>query len=296
MWMPFICLAAGALVAPYIKGWSERLLNYSLFLLLFGLGTRIGLNQELLASIPRLGLTSLVICLFSSAASIGLVVLWGSLFLDANKGARAEDVSSHGQDLLRELFTILSVVAFLGTGMATGYLLRPPEQLILPLINLSLIAIYVSVGVGLKDGITGLKNSPRKSLYIFLPLVITAGSIIGGVLAGFLSHSNLRLSGAIGGGMGYYSLTMALVSQHSGVEMGFIAFLANFIREVLTFLLSPLLARISSLAPIALGGATAMDTTLAMMKRCLNEEHALLAFCSGAALTLITPFLLILLL
>ncbi len=297
MWLPFFCLAVGALLAPFIKPWSDRLLKYTLFLLLFGLGARIGLNRALLASIPRLGLVSFAVCLMASAASIVLVILWGSLFLNNHTvGSRDDETNSYRQDFRRELLFILSVVIFLGIGMASGYFFAPPERLVLPLINLSLIIIYVSVGVGLKDGIAGLKNSPHKSAYIFLPLVITAGSIAGGFLAGFFMNSNFNTAGAIGGGMGYYSLTMAVVTQKAGIEMGFVAFLSNFIREVMTFFLSPLLARVSALAPIALGGATTMDTTLAMMKRCLGEEYAILAFCSGAVLTLIIPFLLMFLL
>jgi uncharacterized membrane protein YbjE (DUF340 family) len=102
---------------------------------------------------------------------------------------------------------------------------------------------------------------------------------------------------AVGAGFGYYSLSSIMITELHGQQLGVVALLANILREILTLLLTPLLARwCGRLAPIASGGATAMDTTLPIISRFLNQELALLAVFSGVVLTVMVPVLVTLIL
>jgi len=76
-----------------------------------------------------------------------------------------------------------------------------------------------------------------------------------------------------------------------------IALLSNIIREIATLLLAPLLARyLGRLAPVAAGGATAMDTTLPIIVQVSGEEYGVMAIVSGVLLTTAVPVLVTLLL
>ena len=60
-----------------------------------------------------------------------------------------------------------------------------------------------------------------------------------------------------------------------------ISFLSNVFREVLTFLLVPVLAGRNVYTAIAPAGATAMDTTLPLLSKYTDSKTAILAFVSG---------------
>jgi uncharacterized membrane protein YbjE (DUF340 family) len=96
---------------------------------------------------------------------------------------------------------------------------------------------------------------------------------------------------AIGSGFGYYSLSSIMISRLSGETLGVVALLANIMREMTTLLLTPLLARYGKLAPIAAGGATAMDTTLPIITRFSGSEYGVVGVFSGLVLSIIVPFL-----
>lgn len=296
MWLPFICLAIGAILAGVLKPVANKLMQYSLYLLLLGLGAGIGADQRLLSAIPSLGIKALIICIAASVLSVLAIVLWeGLCFPDQVPDPREGDDQCQ-RAFQHEYTFIISVVILLCLGIGAGHFFPIPDKVLSWEINIALVVIYLSVGTGLKEGAAGLHSNPRLAAYVFVPLIILAASLVGGWLAALLIHVDGWPAAAVGGGVGYYSLTAAMVTQKAGAELGFIAFMTNFLREVLTFFLTPVLARISNLAPVALGGATTMDTTLAVMKRCLGEEYAILAFVSGAVLTFVVPFLLMIVL
>lgn len=296
MWLPFLCLAAGAILARLLHPLADRMMQLSLFVLLLGLGARIGADRKLLAAIPVLGIKALILCILASGISLLLIILWERAFLKGVNQTAAENESVCQEAFSHEYLFIIGVVLSLAGGVGAGHFASLPGGLISKVITIALVAIYLSVGVGLKEGVAGLGANINKLAYLTVPIIIVIASVIGGMLGAVFLNLNSNVAGGIGGGVGYYSLTAAMITQKSGVEYGFIAFLTNFIREVLTFFLTPWLARLSNLAPIALGGASTMDTTLAVMKRYLGEDYAILAFISGVILTLIVPFLLMLLL
>ena len=108
---------------------------------------------------------------------------------------------------------------------------------------------------------------------------------------------SLRQSLAVGGGFGYYSLSSVIIARVEGETLGLIALMSNLIREILTLLLSGTLVRfLGPLAPIAAGGATAMDTTLPVIARASGRAYVVVALFSGMVLTVLVPFILPLLL
>lgn len=67
--------------------------------------------------------------------------------------------------------------------------------------------------------------------------------------------------------------------------------LANIIREMITLLLTPLLAKwFGPLAPISSGGATTMDTTLPIITQIVGQRYVALSIYHGFVTDFTVPF------
>lgn len=67
--------------------------------------------------------------------------------------------------------------------------------------------------------------------------------------------------------------------------------LANIIREMITLLLTPLLAKwFGPLAPISSGGATTMDTTLPIITQTVGQRYVALSINHGFVTDFTVPF------
>ena len=128
---------------------------------------------------------------------------------------------------------------------------------------------------------------------VFVPLSVIVGTFLGvGLISFILPELALKESLAVGAGFGYYSLSSIIISQISGERLGAIALLSNVLREVITLITTPLLAKhFGKLAPIAAGGATSMDTTLPLIAKFVGKEYATISIFSGMVLTILVPFL-----
>jgi len=127
-------------------------------------------------------------------------------------------------------------------------------------------------------------------------LRLTVATIIGSAMGGFFAALILglepRLGLAIALGMGWYSMAGPLLMEAVDVETGVLGFLANFLREILTFLFYPYLAKkFSAKASITVAGATSMDTTLPVIIYSGGSKIATIALVHGFLTTLLAPLL-----
>ncbi len=134
-----------------------------------------------------------------------------------------------------------------------------------------------------------------KRLFL-LPVLSILGSVVAGGLTGALLQIGTWQGAAIGGGMGWYSISGVLLGQTLGAQFGALAFLTNIFRELYAFILMPLLFRWNfGPSAITIGGATTMDTTLPIINRYGGSDMTLLAILHGlvcsAAVPIIVPFL-----
>ena len=107
-----------------------------------------------------------------------------------------------------------------------------------------------------------------------------------------LPHRGFADTMAINSGFAYYSLSSIFITEFRGVELGTIALLANIIREMITLLLAPLLAKVfGPLAPITAGGATSMDTTLPIITHTIGDRYTALSIYHGFVVDFTVPFL-----
>jgi len=113
---------------------------------------------------------------------------------------------------------------------------------------------------------------------------------LGGLIGGLILGINVTASMAVSAGYGWYTLAGPLTNQLFGTEWGALGFTVNFLRELLTIVTISLTVKIDRYAPIALGGATSMDTTLPVIVRYCGSDTLITAFSSGFALSIAAPF------
>ena len=118
-------------------------------------------------------------------------------------------------------------------------------------------------------------------LSLLVLLATNVGSLGGGLIMGYLMGVPFRDALLVSAGMGWYSLSSVLLSAAVGTETGTLAFLANALRELLTILGIPLLARFCHLPLVVVGGATSMDSTMPILLQCAGRPAAILGSVEG---------------
>ena len=180
------------------------------------------------------------------------------------------------------------VLAALLIGMAVGHFYAPDFGNLYELMLYALILI-IGIDLGMNFRASELRKLGKSAF--FLPAGTLTGSLLGGLAASLLLGIGLKWGLAISAGCGWYSLTGPLIGQYSAVY-GALGFLANLTREILTVVFYPLLSRrLPGNAAVTMGGATTMDTTLAVMTKFGGREVAVVAFVHGFVLTAVVPFI-----
>lgn len=188
----------------------------------------------------------------------------------------------------------LIIIAFFVAGVACGHAGVLPQWLTSGTTSTTaLCALLLCVGIGIgsnpdfKDELHSL--NPRLAI---LPLATVAGSWAGATAACLLIHRQATDCLTVGSGFAYYSLSSIFITEYRGAELGTIALIANIMREMLTLLATPLMARLfGPLAPISAGGATSMDTTLPVITRYCGQHLAVVSIYHGFVTDFSVPFL-----
>lgn len=189
----------------------------------------------------------------------------------------------------------LIIVGFFVLGIIAGLCdVVPASFLDSDVSYIALCCLMFCVGVSIGCDTSILKSfkevNPR---LMMLPVMTVLGTLAGcAAVSLVLGHRQLTDCLAIGSGFGYYSLSSIFITEYRGAELGTIALLANISREILTLLAAPLLARyFGKLAPISVGGATTMDTTLPIITRVSGENFIIVSIFHGFCVDFSVPFL-----
>lgn len=189
----------------------------------------------------------------------------------------------------------LIIVGFFILGIAAGLSGMVPESIIDgDLTFYALCALLLCVGIGIgsdRNIVTKFKSLDMRMA--LLPLGTALGTFAGSLVVSFILSGRSPLDClAVGSGFGYYSLSSIFITEYKGAELGIIALLTNIIREMVTLLLSPVLAKVfGPLAPISSGGVTSMDTTLPIIMASSGEQYSAVSIFHGFILDFSIPFL-----
>lgn len=156
---------------------------------------------------------------------------------------------------------------------------------------LYILMFSVGISIGMHNGI--LKKIRQYHLKILIiPLGITAGSILGGLLCSLILRLPLNQGAAVASGMGWYSLAGVTISRLGGAELGSIAFMSNLMREFFSFFLIPIIAaKLNYCTCIAPAAATSEDTTLPVLLKYTDEETVVLSVLNGMLCSFFVPIL-----
>lgn len=187
------------------------------------------------------------------------------------------------------------IVSFFVLGVLFGYFDIIPFSAIDNDISFyALCCLMFCVGLSLGNDSNTLKRftkiNPR---FYLLPVATIVGTLSGCAIISFLlPYRSVFDTMAVGSGFGYYSLSSIFITEYKGAELGTIALLSNIIREIMALLLAPLLVKyFGKLAPISVGGATTMDTTLPIILKFSGKEFAVISVFHGFMLDLSVPVL-----
>lgn len=186
---------------------------------------------------------------------------------------------------------IISVIA----GLLAGRFLLPPgvADWLEPLVTYTLAIMVFIVGVDIgrnKGALMQLKQAGFRILLV--PLGVALGTLLGALAAMPMVGLPFKEVAAVSAGFGWYSLSGVLIADIYSVELGATAFLSNVFRELIAFIIIPVVVGFAGkLAAIAPGGATTMDSTLPLITKVTDTNTGLIAFLNGLVLSAVVPLL-----
>lgn len=159
--------------------------------------------------------------------------------------------------------------------------------------NITLYILMLSVGVAVGGNKLILKKMREYNLTVlFIPFGIIVGSVIGGFASAFILNMTFADTVSISCGLGWYSLSGILVSDLAGAQAGTIAFLSNLFREIISFMIIPIIAKVTNeYTVIAPAGATSEDTTLPMIMKYTREDIVIISVINGMLCSAVVPFI-----
>ncbi len=192
----------------------------------------------------------------------------------------------------------LSLKIFLSVllGAGAGFFFLPPSFSsnigIIIDIGLMLLLFFVGMDIGKqKDVFVKIKKMGLKILLV--PFAVIVGSVVGSMIAGILLKMPINEAGAIGAGLGWYTLSSTMLLADGYIELSALAFLANVFREVIGLITIPLIAKyIGKLESVSAAGATAMDTSLPIISSSTDPQTTIVAFITGVICTTAVPIIL----
>ena len=299
----FLLVALGALVGSrravrnQTVSWLSPLQTVLLLMIILALGIQLGANEEVAASLGVIGFSALVIALSAMAGSVLLLTCLRVFVLRLNRvalprGAKQEQTA--GEEMRTDGSLTWQITAAVIFGFELGHWILPSEAAPLcgKVVTLGLDAMLFLVGLDLGrqgEAIASIRAAGVGALLI--PAAVIFGSLLFGALAGLFLPLLPREAAAAAAGMGWYSLAPTILAPYS-LKLSAVAFLSNVLREILSILLIPMIARrLGYLECVASAGATAMDTVLPVIVRATSRRMTIYAFASGLICSLLVPLL-----
>lgn len=189
----------------------------------------------------------------------------------------------------------LKILLSVALGIGFGYFLLPTSFLdhtgLIIDIGLCMLLFFVGMDLGKqKDILKNIKEIGYK--VIFIPIGVIIGGVVGGMIGGGILGIPLNEAGAVGSGLGWYTLSAMMLSDYS-TELSTLAFLCNVIREVLALVILPFVAKyIGYLESVSICGATAMDTALPIISKSTDSNTTIISFITGVIASVSVPIVL----
>lgn len=277
----------------------NRGVNASIYVILLLMGVSLAGLDDLAGQLSRLGGQALL--LFAVISACNLAALW---WLSRRLGLTADPsrvVAGAPTSKWAAMAGSLALVAVVVAGVVLGLLLEwfTGSGLFATAETLAEGVLYLLlalIGCQLRNSGMPLRQIVLNRFGLAIALTLAASSLVGGLLAAPLLDLAWNEGLALAAGFGWYSLSGILVGDQLGPLMGGVAFLNDLARELLAFVLIPLLIRRHAALAIGYGGATSMDFTLPVIQQHGGVACVPVAVVSGFLLSLLSPPLILFLL
>ncbi|WP_298444286.1 lysine exporter LysO family protein [uncultured Ferrimonas sp.] len=176
-------------------------------------------------------------------------------------------------------------------GFVLGLLIKVPHSWLDQLAMAILMLLLLLIGIQMRAANMTLRQIVLNPRGLAIAAVVLLTSLAAGAATAWGFELPLHHGLALASGVGWYSLSGAMISQELGPMMGSIAFLTDLARELVAIILIPMLMPRSPASAIGYGGATAMDFTLPVIQRSGGAATVPVAIVSGFLLSLAGPIL-----
>ncbi|MCH4562442.1 lysine exporter LysO family protein [Halomonas sp. EGI 63088] len=273
--------------------------NASVYVILLLMGVSLAGLEDLTSQLSRLGGQALQ--LFAVISVLNLAGLW---WLSRRLGLRADPSQVVPGAPTSKLAAIAGSLALVGVvvlgvllglaggGLAGAALFAQTETLA----EWVLYALLALIGCQLRNSGMPLRQILLNRFGLAIATVLAVTSLAGGLLAAPLLDLAWNEGLAMAAGFGWYSLSGILIGDRLGPLLGGVAFFNDLTRELLAFVLIPLVIRRHAALAIGYGGATSMDFTLPVIQQHGGVACVPIAVVSGFILSLLSPPLILFLL
>ncbi len=268
----------------------NRGVNASVYVILLLMGVSLAGLDNLGSQLSRMGGQALV--LFAVIGACNLAGLW---WLSRRLGLTADPsrvVPGAPTSKLAAMAGSLALVGVVVLGLALGLLGRGLDGLhdgAEALAEWVLYALLALIGCQLRNSGMALRQILLNRHGLAIALMLAATSLVGGLIAAPLLDLRASEGLAMAAGFGWYSLSAILVGDALGPALGGVAFFNDLARELLAFVLIPLVIRRHAALAIGYGGATSMDFTLPVIQQHGGVTCVPVAVVSGFILSLLSP-------
>ncbi|WP_350455026.1 lysine exporter LysO family protein [Slackia heliotrinireducens] len=293
--------------------WASGMLGAVIMLVVFAMGLRIGANQDVVSNLNLIGLYALITVLSALLFTIvGLALLRRALKLDRH-GMLADSESL--ESTLRQPQAIpaddgsaaginpatIRIVCSVAGGVAIGWTCSTFAHVPFGTLNgyagvairVGLCVLLVLIGLDLGLEGTVIRNIRNAGLRVLaVPFVAVAATLAALAVCSIFLPLSLRECLAIGAGFGWYSLAPGIIMDQGYITAGAVSFMHNILRELLSIITIPLVARhVGYIESTGLAGAAAMDVCLPVVEQSTNGITTVYAFVSGVVLSVLVPVL-----
>ncbi|RAH38692.1 lysine exporter LysO family protein [Halomonas sp. SL1] len=279
----------------------NRGVSASIYAILLLMGVSLAGLDDLGGQLSRMGGQALALLAVTSAcnlAALGWLSCRLHLTVDPSHAVDGAPTSK-----LAAMAGSLALVGVVAAGIVLGLLIHAlfagneaPFAWAERLSEWVLYALLALIGCQLRNSGMPLRQILLNRHGLAIAVTLAASSLIGGLAAAPLLELRWNEGLAMAAGFGWYSLSGILVGDELGPLLGGVAFFNDLGRELLAFVLIPLVIGRHPALAIGYGGATSMDFTLPVIQQHGGVRCVPVAVVSGFILSLLSPPLILFLL
>ena len=313
-----VCGIIGAKFREFVTNklwWRGKIQTIAIVVLVFFMGSRMGCNEQVIDNIGTLGITALVmtivILFFSVLCLFFLRKIFGfdkeASLVSKKSALDSNDLPNCEEDSVSENksgIDKMTIIIFLSVvcGMAIGYFVARPiygdnidafdhTASVGLKIGLCVLMSFVGLDLGVQGEVLRMLREAGLKILIF-PIATIIGTFIGAAISGPLLGISLKESMAIGAGFGWYTFAPGIIMDAGLIEASAISFLHNVLREIMSILSIPFIAKkVGYIEAACMSGAPAMDVCLPIVSKETQGKAVTYGFVTGMIMSLLVPVL-----